>query len=114
MRCTEDHAVSLSEIADDMRGPDDSALAKDAREVCSGAGLSLPDLPERLDRVGVRGRLVRTVALDPREPQGEAARIVRTRLQVVERHLHHQLGAHMHGVALAGDLELLELRGLPR
>ena len=46
-------------------------------------------------------RLVGAVALDPREAQRQAAGILRARLHVVEGDLDHQLGPHVHRVAVA-------------
>src|SRR2546429_1940936 len=56
----------------------------------SGA-LHLAEGAHRLDRVGLVGPLVRAVAEDPGEPQGDPARIARAALDAVERDLHHLL-----------------------
>src|SRR3954447_22009024 len=55
------------------------------------AALPPPDLPQGGDGVRVRRGLVRPIALDPGEPEREAAGILRARLEVVECDLHHQL-----------------------
>src|SRR5436190_759496 len=67
----------------------------------------------RLDGVRLLGGLVRAIALDPREAQRQAARVVRARLYVVEGHFHHELRADMDGIRVATDLELEQLLGLP-
>src|SRR6266704_4550294 len=71
-------------------------------------------LAHRGDRVGHVGTLVGPVVLHAGEAQGEAARVLRARLHVVEGDFHHELGAHVHRVAIARGLELEQLTGLPR
>ena len=74
----------------------------------SAARRALEDRADGVDRVGVLRPLVRTVSLDPGEPQRHAARIAGARLHAVERHLDHQLGADEDGRCVARGLELLE------
>ena len=75
----------------------------------SPAGGSL----DRRDRVGVGGGLVGPVALHAREAEREAARILRTRLHVVERDLGDDFRPNVDGVRVAPNLELEKLRRLP-
>src|SRR5439155_10707112 len=65
-----------------------------------------PYLLQRGQGVRLVGRFVLPVTLDPRKAQGEPARILRARLQVVESHLHHQLRPYVDGVAVARPLQL--------
>src|SRR5262245_29881752 len=71
------------------------------------------ELLYRLKSVGLIGRFVRPVTLDACETQRKAARIPRAHLNFVESDLHHELGLHVHGVAVACDFDLQQLLGLP-
>src|ERR1700733_8569579 len=65
------------------------------------------NLAYRIQGVGVLGTLVVPVALHPREPQCQAARITGADLQIAEGYFHHQLGPHVHrplvAVRFAGE-----------
>src|SRR5258706_8365579 len=79
-------------------------------------GLSRRLPVDRLDgreRVRFGRGLVAAIALDAREPESEAARILGARLDVVERDLGNDLRAHVDRVVVAPDLELEERPGLP-
>src|SRR4030095_15951872 len=71
------------------------------------------ELENSLDRVGVAGKPVVSVALDAREPERHTARIVRAALDVVERHLDHELRADVDDVPFAMRLPCEELPRLP-
>src|ERR1700722_2948152 len=58
------------------------------------------------DRVGVRGGLVRAIALHASEAQRQAAGIMRAHLQIVERDLDDDLWPDVDRVRVAADLEL--------
>ena len=61
----------------------------------------LVDRAHGVDRVGLGRGLVRTIALEPREPQRETARVVRALLKSVEGDLDDELGTHDHGMTAA-------------
>src|SRR6059058_1797539 len=64
-------------------------------------------------RVCVRGALVLAVSLHTREAQREAPRILRARLNFIERNFRDDLGTNEHNVTIAADLELEKLLRLP-
>ena len=68
---------------------------------------------DRVDRVGLVGRLVLAVAQHPGEAQRHAARVARAALHAVEGDLDDQLGADVDGPVVAVVLKLEEPLGLP-
>jgi hypothetical protein len=90
------------------RGP---LLRLPRSRLCELLGVEIPDSG---DGVGLLDRFVGPISFDPREAQGEPARILGTRLDLVEGDLHDHLWAHMDHTALAADLEIQETLGLPR
>src|SRR6188474_787288 len=67
----------------------------------------------RVDRVGVLWPLVGAVAFDSGKAQRQAARILRTGLDVVERHFDDELGADVDGPGIPADLTFEERGRLP-
>ena len=57
------------------------------------------------DRIGIHCTLVLAVALDARKAQREAARVVRARLDFIERDLGDELRPDVHDVAIARSFE---------
>ena len=67
--------------------------------------LPLVQRPHGFDGVGFRRALVIAVALDARKAQREAARVVRARLDFIERDLGDELRPHVHDVPVARSFE---------
>src|SRR5262245_39501230 len=67
------------------------------------------DLQDRGNGVGVGCRLVGPIPFDAREAQRHTPRILRARLNLVERDLCHHFRPDVDGVVVAADLELEEL-----
>src|SRR6516225_10027198 len=74
---------------------------------------SLVEGANGLDRVGLLGPFVRAVAFDAGKSQGEPARVMGARLDIVERDLDHKLRLDIDRVGVAGDGELAQFGGLP-
>ncbi len=102
------HAEAAGARVGSSEGPADSRRASG-----SAGALTAIDLSQCIDRIRLRGGLVRPVPLYPGEPEGEAAGVLRARLQVVERHFHHQLRPDVDGVGVPADFQLAQPVGLP-
>src|SRR5881397_3780784 len=89
------------------------AFAASSSRIAPLSGLAFEDLPHRLDRVGLRGGLVRSVALDPRETQREPGGVARARLNVAERDLDDEIRPHVDAPVVARQLELEQAARLP-
>ena len=74
----------------------------------------LEDRADRIEGVRLGGSLVGAISLDARKAQGKATGITRAFLNVVERDLDDELGAYVHGVLIASDLERKQPFGLSR
>src|SRR5262249_17677448 len=98
------------QVTPNIRPPPSSGTPRSAGPAPYGGGV---DRADPVDRVGLRGRLVRTMPADPREAQRQPAGVAGARLDAVEGDLHDQLGSHVDDVTVARDLELEQALGLP-
>ena len=78
----------------DARRADATLVPERSRDL--GRGCAVAQGPDGVDEVDVVWVLVGAVALHPREPQRDAARVAGARLHAVERDLHDELGPHEH------------------
>src|SRR3954468_20826596 len=104
--CQMGASISWGTIGADARRRSESGLWR-------SRGSSLINLPHRLDGVCLVSCFVGAIAFDAGKPEGNATRILAAALDLVERDFHHQLGPHIDGDAIAGDLELPQLLRLP-
>lgn len=88
-------------------------IAVNANRALTAAHLALVDSTDGLDRVRLLRPLVRPVAFESGEPEGEAAGVLRARLHAIKGYFRDKLGAYVNGMGVPSRFEFKQSLRLP-